>query len=540
MSGNGRRNSRLPKDHPNYHKQLAQIRRYYDARRGEGEPPPGDDQFWEDLELDEDELAEIDFWTESYQYQAGRETREAAEQNQASQRGTENPRSAKKRPSEDIREHFKETKKRAIDGNMAERMDDTPGGSYDGGNAPIQQGGGGGGGGSGAGNNGGSQIEEELKFGKPAITQTRHYKKSYLVNITNGHDKYHLEFVAADTGTGANTPEHVRWCEGFQIIPWGDLRAYLYPIDYYELFALNRKFRIKSAKVTMEGIIPFQVDLLGQNTSTATFNNRINIHAYTDDGELLPDLEESLEAYSHSNDFALPYGDGNDCTLSAPKFTFFNATRPDFNRYCPNTAFENARPQRWFSLYDTGRVKSVYPGQKLTKTWRNSNTQWVGRAINDNNLLVVQQADAAADRKYSIAEVYAQSYRSGLKGEGNVHGPLIAHNDRKKSNYADTGRPIAFDGPPYLLVKVEPYPNLGAGGGLINIYAQAHLHYELEVEMMALEKPRQYVPIQTGRIYTQGTDTNFAKQVVGDCALGLTDNKIHRVFGTQDNDIVYT
>lgn len=300
--------------------------------------------------------------------------------------------------------------------------------------------------------------------------------------------------------------------------------------------------------VTLEGIIPFQVDLAGaQNSTTATFNNRINIHMYTDDGELLPDIAD-MDATSHNDKFTIPWGEGTTGKLASPVFRFEGADQPSTFRYFTDNAFTAVTPQKYFSLYNTGRVKSVYPGQKFHKSWTNGNTNWHGRPTNDKIGRAIDISNAAAaDVNNKISEFTQQAYRAGPTGanlnnlkEIPVTAGVQAADATNKSMYLDTGLPLKYQGLPYILCRVEPYPNLGTGGGLIDIYAQAHLHYEMTVESMPLEKPTTYVPLLTGTAVAQGTSQAFQQQLYKDSALGITDNKVHRVAGTKDDDAVYT
>lgn len=379
-----------------------------------------------------------------------------------------------------------------------------------------------------------------MRFGQPTKPHTKHYKKSFLVNIKNGKEYLALQRSAPLVGSQTQ----ITWNEGWQIIPWSDLRAYLTPIDYFELTVMMRKWRIKAASVKLEGVIPFQVDLSGAtNSTTATFNNRINLHYYMDDGELLPDIA-GMDLQAHSDIFTVPWGEGTNNILKSPDFIFRAADQPSAYRYATDTGFNAAEPQKYFSLYNTGHVKSCYPGQKIFKKWVNPNTNWVGRAPNDSiSKFIDVSASTAAQIDTDIFKACQQAYRSGFTGNSatlkSIPGAptvLVA----QKSNYLDTGLPIKFQGPPYFLIRVEPYPNLGTGGGLIDIYAQAHLHYELEIECFPLEKPMTYIPFRTGTAVAQGDADGFQNQLINDCVTGITDNKVHRAAGVSNNDAIYT
>lgn len=574
--GGGKRH---PKGHPNYYKQLARIKAYYikkgeekdrEARQLGNEPGITDVDWWDDVELDDEEIELLEWEIEEEEkrqlYLTDKAVRERAdaieaererdrlayiaeleEEKKRKQTGEKTKEKAYTYQSE-IPEHFKKKKQKGEE--KEKETDNQPSTSkprpgmewFD--DAPAQPGtdapdGRGGGGGGPSGGGGGQNIESEMQFGKTTKPETRHFRKSFLVNIQNGKD--FLKLTRTAPGVGSQT--YIQWNEGWQIIPWADIRAYLTPMDYFQL-ALCRKWRIKRIAVKMEGIIPFQVDLSGAtNSTTATFNNRINIHTYVDDGELLPHINPGVTA-THSDTFETPWGEGTNNVLPSPDFDFIGAEQPSAYRYNTSAAFATGEPQRFFSLYNTGRVGSCYPGQKFTRQWVNKNTNWVGRSTNDNILKAFDySAQTAALVDSAVNKFSQQAWRSGVTGQAvelkEIPGDVTLYTTTK-SVYMDTGIPIKFDGPPYILVRVEPYPNLGTGGGLINIYAQAHLHYDMEVECIPMEKPMQYVPLVTGSVSTQGNAEGFQNQIYKDTAYGITDNKVHRVAGVADTDVIYT
>lgn len=548
--------NRLPRGHPNYHRQLARIRQWYQFRRP-NEPPP-DLENWQDIVEDEDlqwaldeyEAVREHFGDEfaaRYSGVEGRDSPPTVRDTNEETRGTEERPTAEGSGQGKIDNYFKQTKRRAPDDlGKSEApakafIAEPPGGMADIPQTEPMSTGGGGGGGGGAGGGGNSVIEDEMKFGMKTHVHTRSFKKSYLITVDNGLANLNL---AQNGGTG-NLQAFVIWNEGWQIIPWADIRAYLTPMDLYTLHMENRKFRIKRLSVRMEGIIPFQVDLTGgTNTTTATFNNRVNLHVYTDDGELLPDYNLDMDNIAHSELFTMPWGPGTTGALQSPTFAFNEATVPASYRYSVDNEFNPAKPQKFFSLYDTGCVKSVYPGQKYHKEWINPNSQWVGRPPNGVlNRALQLDAPNQEDLLLEVTRGCGVEWKSGVTGRSAQINQIPIDNSiptNSKSNYIDTGLPMKMEGPPYILVRVEPYPNLGAGNGLINIYAQAHLHYEMDVEVMPLERPRTYVPIRTGTAQTQGTDAGFSTQLHRDVGYGITDNIIHRALGVARGDVVYT
>lgn len=532
MSDKRRRGGRLPRGHPDYSKQLDTVKKHirnekdkrqYRSRSPiQGEPEA---DWWEDIDITD---AEFDKALADIEDIKTVKREKPLEQPQ--------PGTSKQKEytyKSDIKEEFPTAKRQKTDmseGLNMDFMDEVDAGAQAGANAGQN------------GGSGGTNIENELNFGQKTKPHCKTYKKSFLVNINNGKDKLALAWTAGAVGVRSL----LEWNEGWQMIPWADLRAYLTPTDWYELMALNRKWRIKKCGFKIEGIIPFQVDLSGAtNSSTATFNNRINLHIYEDDGELLPTLNNAVAGtMTHNAEFQIPWGESDLGQLPSPNFRFWGAVKPDAHRYCCDSGFANTQPQKYFSLYNTGHVKSCYPGQKFKKEWVNPNTHWVGRVPNDlmDTALDTNTQSAATIDEVSSAFA-AQAYDSGVSGTGIrlENTPQTAANYLiAKSHYIDNGVPVSFVGPPYVLIRVEPYPNHGAGGGLINIYAQAHLHYEMEIEMFPMEKPMQYVPLITSPVVAQGSFAAMNQQVIRDTRYGVTDNKVHRVAGTAPGEFNYT
>lgn len=408
------------------------------------------------------------------------------------------------------------------------------------GNNPAQ------GNGEGSSGSGNAPVEQNnLRFGKRRMPYTKNYKRTFLITVDNGVQNLDLSYTQAVIATPAKA-QFITWNEGWQIIPWGSLEAYLTPMDFWELQTQCAKWRVKKVKVTVEGLIPFQVDLTGgANTTTATFTNRVNMHVYVDDGKLLPDLDPTnINDISHSDNFCLPWGTGTSGKLFSPSFKFQNAKRPADYRYSKDVEFITTKPQKYFSLYNTGQVSNVYPGQKFEKEWENDCQTWMGRAPNDALLRVIKYDGAASTAilEQNIAGGAMPSYHAGIRGRGDFPGdlPLDPTTSAYKSNYMDTGLPIRMDGTPYILVRAEPYPNLGAAGGLVNIYLQAHIHYEMEIEAVPLENPTTYIPFYSGVVVGQTSSATFNQQVRNDTAAGITGNLIGNMLGTDENDTVYS
>lgn len=539
MSSGRGRGTRLPRGHPNYHRQLARIRTWYQTRHRQlPEPGPESEIDFDDVPLTEEELRMLNEWDE--EHRATAENTEASTDNREDVSHLVTPQPSTSRQGQ-ITDHFQKTKGDTSEPEKKRQRTTEPAQPTMADMSMDFVDGGSGGGGSGGG--GGPAVEHEHKFGQACKPYTKHYKKSFLVNITNGKEHLHL----VHTPAAAGAPNIIDWNEGWQILPWGDIKAYMQPMDFYEV-SMARKYRIKSTKVTLEGIVPFQVDLAGAaNSTTATFNNRVNLHLYVDDGELLPTSELTPLGSRHNAEFTMPWGEGNIGKLSSPNIRFHGAAPPNAFRYSCDNGFDAAEPQRYFSLYNTGQVQSYYPGQKFSKTWVNGNTQWIGRSTNDFASRAYSVAgQPAADVDYIINKQTQGSYQGGFgptyAQEVKQVPPVLTLAGGKTAygEYMDTGLPVKLENMPYIWVRVEPYPNLGDGGGLINIYCQAHVHYEMEVEIWPLEKPATYVPIITNVVEVQGSVGGFQNQIYRDSRLGITDNLMHRRTGPRDNTVVYT
>lgn len=492
---------RLPKEHPKYKAQGHAIRKYF-TRRGQSQQ-----------DLDES--------VEDYYAQEKPPGKKARKETQAEATGI---------TSED-EEWFR----------AAEEL---PEGMYDDFEVPARAPttamalGGGDGGESGGGGGSGPAPERERPFGPKPHVVTRHYKKSFLVNVDNGTSKVKLTF-----NTPANARPNVVWNEGWYIIPWGFYDTFLTPNDMVELASNARFFRVKSIKVTLEGMIPFQINLSGgTDTSTATFSNRPNLHIYVDDAMILPDLSGNVKAATmHSKNFTRPWGTGTECMLQSPDFTFNGNILPLTKAA---GTFDTAHPQDYFSLYTTGKVKTMYPGQKFNHTWFNPKRAWQSiRGTIDNlpkNFSSPLTGTGVIVEEVINNEVAAQmNGHVGWKGKDYNDLPIQTANPFK-NNYYDTGFPVSVAGPPYILCRMEVYPDIGTGGSSIKIYSQMHVHYEAEIEYLPLEKRYGHLNWRPQAFSATTSNVNQIGTDLQDTTAGFAEGRnIGRVAGPGDDDAMW-
>lgn len=393
-------------------------------------------------------------------------------------------------------------------------------------------------GGSGGGGGGsGPAPERERPFGSKPHTVTRHYKKSFLVNVDNGTTKLKLQFAAP-----ANNRPVVTWNEGWYCIPWGFFESFMTPTDWFELTTMARQFRVKSIKVELEGMIPFQVNLTGgTNSTTATFSNRPNLHIYVDDAAILPDLgTNDRDAMQHSNFWTRPWDVGQGCLLKSPDFTFLGNSTPQIRTI---TSYSNTAPQDYFSLYTTGKVKTMYPGQKFHHVWRNPKRSWQSIRVPADDIangMATLIAGGSQPVEEDLAKKLGANYTGHVGWSGKNYNQLpITDGVDVSNNYYDTGFPVSKDGPPYIMCRMEVYPDLGTGGSAINIYSQMHVHYSAELEYLPMEKRYTYLPAQPNNLLLTTSADAFStgNKIVG--AQFSEGRVIHRTTGPSKNDAFY-
>lgn len=420
-------------------------------------------------------------------------------------------------------------------------------------------GGSGGGGVSGGPNNEG---EIDRPFGQMSRRYTAYYKKSYISYVTNGLAGNNGNFgwkqntPAANTGDARNY--NIEWNEGWQIIPWGVVGASISRHEFNILNLKARRWRIKSYDVEMEGMIPFQEVIAGggQKEAVTTFSNRPNMHVYVDDGHLLPTQKNwTAGDVQHNNFWAKAYGNFTDSKLQSPKFTFWNANSARWLQKNVNLA-GSTQPDDIFSLYNTGKTSSLYPGMKFKKTHKCTGG-WMGaRGCNDYlyhskntpNTAEGKQLLSDAQTPYTLASAdpgVEQFRNRDTTLDAGINQQLSTWQGEREKNiwtaaYWDTGLPPKQGGPPMILVKMEPYYQ--PDNNPMNIFAQVHLHYGMEVEIEEMDMignsidPTDYAPLATAQINNENCD-----HVLGQaCFVGPMDNMIDRMKPHGHNTFVWT
>lgn len=380
--------------------------------------------------------------------------------------------------------------------------------------------------------------------------------------IYNGIDQMHWGVA----GNAATNDRITDWCEGWQIIPYGLIPMHLSAQDWFNLNTNYRKWRVKDFGVELEGIIPFQEILQGGGTREAvtSFSNKPNIHYYVDNMELLPELEEeaNLDRIAHNNMGKTPYGNYSETRLRPVNFKFQNL---DPTTWCKYGYVEPTadHPQEVWSLYNSGNVKTLQPGQTLKQKYRMRDDAWRGVRPHINSRSKMM-CDNGTDQD-KMQELTAPSYWAGFCAEGAVGmsmtnrrsvsvewtgvglTPAISTENggtgqqKKMNNWCDTMNALPSQGPPYLLVKSEAY--YGTSDEPLPIYHQVHLHYTCTIEAVEIDGyGSMYIPLDMQHLpamnqITRYNSDNQFKQSMTRCG---NSNITHRAYGPSESSIYYT
>jgi len=390
--------------------------------------------------------------------------------------------------------------------------------------------GGGGGGGSGGGNLGVQEMGDR-PFGRAAIRRSKKYTKSFTSYITNGVED--LNWGQID-GT-VTAPPTVTWNEGWNLVGgWGVIRAALTPQDWYQLVVSAKRYRVKSCEMEIEGMIPFQEQIIaGGEVTVATASNRPNIWCYVDHDQVLP-TNNTTNTGTHNEDWQLPYGKFSTCRLKRPNWNLRNW---DVNRATLRQAQlpGATEPQKLMSLLSTGKVKTVYPGQKIKESWTNPVKAWrMVRPTYDEIPFKTTDGGTAINYMQRRANTLQGGYAAGIAGYNENQPTNSAQEitfDKHMNHYADTGLPLKHSGPPYILVKVEPYYD--SQDNALNIYMQCHIHYTIDIEWEELDQINTIVPFDFEAIGVVPLPTlaTFDRQLQGATSQFPSGNNINVVVG---------
>lgn len=440
-----------------------------------------------------------------------------------------------------------------------ESMDDQDSaGSSQGGEIPMAVGSAGGGGGSGGGAQGGPTADNRLPFGSKAHHKTLTYKKSFVSYVANGVE----DMGWAQVGQ-AEVDRGIDWNEGWQIIPYGLIPMHLSAEDWFHLNTRYRKWRVKSFGAQIEGIIPFQEMLQGGTTREAvtSFSNKPNIHYYIDHLELLPDIGDGTNFTDvlHSHQGSLPYGPYTETKLKTANFRFYNFDPARWLRFggvMPTAEY----PQKIFSLYNTGNVKTLQTGQKLHLHSTVTNSQWRGQRPAMN-----KYGPWTADGQTELNKRLGPAYFAGFEAEGatmtNVRtvypaadasfagsctnagfangGPPGSVNSMSKlNNYADTNLPLPTNGPPIALMKCETY--YGTNNEPLPIFMQFHIHYTCTIEAIETDGfGSQFIPLEPSLIQSDDDPVLADESLKEALGFAANDNIVHRANGPYNHSYFY-
>lgn len=416
-------------------------------------------------------------------------------------------------------------------------------------------------GGTGGSSNGGGghapDAEPERPIGQASRKFTLTFKKSFSSYCNNGING-HTDTMAWSQHVGAMAKEtYVRWNEGWQIIPWGIARAAISRHEWDMLMLRARRFRFKSHSVEIEGLIPFQhiLNSSGVSTSTVAFTNKPNVHVYVDDAHLLPAGLWGNGEVEHNDFFSayqLPYGQSK---LKSPIFKLYNVDTRKWSMKDRAIPPEN-RPQQILSLYNTGKVHTLYPGQHFQRTYHVMNGGWrAGRGTFDFNQDVKSYPDAdwwrqasalAQGRDTMVESVTNNTISYGINNLDSVWFNIGAEsNEGKESNknswYRDTNISLPARAPPYILMKSETYYD--PQDNAMDFFHQFHVHYETTVEIEELDMyghdfDPTYYEFMTASANSKVTDDRISAA----CMVGPCDNIIGQVrTNNQDGGtLIYT
>lgn len=413
----------------------------------------------------------------------------------------------------------------------------------------------GGGGGGGGGN---AVAENEIPWGLRPKRWFAKYKKSYQIYITNGMSE--TNYGWAQRQVPAFQPWNgsgISWCEGWQIIPWGGYRAAMSCMEWNLLNLSARRWKPVECSVMLDDIIPFQetVNSAGVNFTNVTFTNKPNLHVYCDDSHQLPCRIFTQEDVEHNDGFSIPFGDMTSCKLKCPKWVLCNVLTDKWGMKRSALPPED-KPQKLFSLYNTGKVTALHPGEKLMKKHTIMQSGWYGaRGSMDYRHDIGHPANESLD-DYQIAEGWVNQNTmaecggtiNDINNETDTNIQTVFRTSRNtvqlgleeshtKQNWwhEDSQNSMPWKGVPYLLIRSEPYAQ--PTGGYMMIYHQAHVHYEVVIEVEGAENcgyGNNYDPTAYGLMTPQNTVIGCNSCIARTCMVGPCDNSVGRISAPQE------
>lgn len=400
-------------------------------------------------------------------------------------------------------------------------------------------------GGAGGGTNGNLGVQEggDKPWGMTSKKHTRTYTKTYTIYFNGGTTN--LNIVQNDGTT--TSPASVQWNEGWQIIPWGFLAASMTPGEWIELSFKCRKYRIKHTSVLIENMIPFQevATATGETQTIATASNRPAIWLFKDSykHKILPKLADNIgmAQLAHSSNFQQPYNNYTTGALKSPTF-LLNNTQLLNQTYRLKAALVAGIPQEWFSLLSTGRVKTLQAGAKIHESWTNKSKTWTEMRLNwDIQQNLTFSAGATADaymlnKSASLTGNFNQHVGSKTDGQGYQFGAVSGATTRL-NHYADTNLGLQEGGPPYLLIKVEPYHD--TADNALNIYYKGTIHYSTTIEWEDNERFNTVAPYQFNLAVATTDLATFVTNSTNALGTFATGNEIDAKYGPNPENVVY-
>lgn len=410
----------------------------------------------------------------------------------------------------------------------------------------------GGAGGSGGGG-GNAELENEIPWGIRPSRYFMKFKKSYQVYVSHGLDS--TNYGWRSQGIANYNGWHVEHCEGFAIIPWGSYITCMSRMEWNQLHMTSRRWRPVQCSVTIDDIIPFQetVTSAGVSFSNVAFTNKPNLHIYVDDSHLLPRQNWTLDDVAHNSAFSVPYSDYNDASLKIPKFKLYGM---DPNQWrCKEATIPNENePQKLWTLYNTGKVTQIHPGEKFHYKHKVMQAGWYGaRGVNDFRSDVV--IDVSRLGWSDAANTHSVASMVECNGTQNSHHdnavpetqflttsgtPTLGAVHSQNQYMMDTQNAIPWKGVPYILIKSEPYAQ--PTGGYMKIYHQFHLHYETTVEVESAANNgygQAYDPTQYNDFRNTSTIGDADHDLARALTVGAMDNTCGRIRPPQTTSLFY-
>lgn len=391
----------------------------------------------------------------------------------------------------------------------------------------------GGGGGGQTGGGDGENIKPDRPMGAPAHRGVRTYQRSFTSYVTNGvGDQSWLQY----NGDGQNPP-YVEWNDGWSFIPWGLYPSAITPDQWVNLQTTSARFRVLECSVCVDSVIPFQEVLTGGGTvreAVTSFSNRPSILVYKDNGNFLPQLYATpIADLMHNANFTMVRGNFTQSVLKRPTWRFNNWETAHQHLKVSGTPAQ-ASPCQILSLEANGRVKTLYPGGNFCETWKNPVKQWMANPLpwDRANRFATSDAASVDALMQDKGRIWGCHYLGGVGTRGILNSNQTIQAENYVANYGDTGQEIKHCGPPYILMKMEPY--YGTNNEAMSIFAQIHVHYSITIEFEEREGTGAYCSMTDYSALVRNTElfSAFGNAVLDSTCQAPADNKLGRMAGT--------